>query len=65
MMGLGLLFVVAVIGVAAYGLGWIPRRRELPVPSADTRSALEILKARLASGEISVEEYQKLRDKLA
>jgi putative membrane protein len=68
MMGFGALFsvvfIVLVLGAIAYALGWLPQDLRLVIN--DTReSALDILKQRYASGEISKAEYEEMRDDLA
>lgn len=52
------LIVVAGIGT----LIWLTfRSRRPPGPAADRADSLEILKLRLAKGEISIDEYDKLK----
>ncbi len=63
MMGGGLLFLLLIVGVIAYLLGWRPEFLErtnigIPTPSG---SPAEILKRRYARGEITKEEYDQMR----
>lgn len=60
MMGFDLLLIV---GVIAYALGWRPQFNQTR-PAQTSQTALEILKARYARGEISREEYVQARDAL-
>lgn len=56
-----LLSGLLVVGVLAFLLFWRTRRDR---PSADRNDSLEILKIRLAKGEISIEEYETLKKTL-
>lgn len=63
MMGFGLLFVVLIVVAVAYAMGWRPdggRQGD----NEPRQSALDILKARYARGEISKAEYEAMRDNL-
>ena len=56
------------LGFAAlviYGVFWLARRPDDPSWRREPEPAEEILKRRVAAGEISVEEYERLRDALA
>jgi putative membrane protein len=68
MMGFGalfsVLFIVLVLGAIAYALGWLPQASR-QVRNDTRESALDILKQRYASGEISKAEYEEMRDDLA
>lgn len=57
MMGFDLILIV---GVIAYALGWRPQFSQAG-PAQTSQTALEILKARYADGEISREEYDQIR----
>lgn len=63
MMGFGLIIPLLLIGVVAYALGWRPQFNQTRPPQTD-QTALEILKARYARGEISREEYELMRQDL-
>jgi putative membrane protein len=60
MMGFGLIFVLAIVGAIAYALGWRPQFNQMG-PTQNRETPLEILKARYARGEISSEEYERMR----
>jgi putative membrane protein len=63
MMGFELIFVAVIIGAVAYALGWRPQfNQNKPEQTGPTPS--EILKARYAKGEISREEYDRMRQDL-
>jgi len=66
MMGLGLLIPLILIGLVALALGWKPRfNQQSPTQqSFDQQSALDILKARYARGEINKEEFDQMRNDL-
>jgi putative membrane protein len=66
MMGLGLLIPLILIGLVALALGWKPRFNQ-PTPaqqSFDQQTALDILKARYARGEINKDEFDQIRKDL-
>lgn len=63
MMGFGAFFSILVLAALAYVLGWLPQNRQ-QVSSKQDESALDILKARYARGEISKAEYEAMRDDL-
>jgi putative membrane protein len=63
MMGFGLIFTLAVVGGIAYALGWRPQFNQRG-PANSSETPLEVLKARYARGEISREEYEKIRQDL-
>lgn len=63
MMGFGAIFTVLVLAALAYGLGWLPQDRRQSRNEPET-SALDILKARYAQGEISKAEYEAMRNDL-
>jgi putative membrane protein len=61
LMGLFWLIPLVLIGLlVAYALGWRPESGQQP-PWRQERSALDVLKARYARGEISREEYHEMR----
>lgn len=60
MMGLELLIIV---GAIAYALGWRPQFNQPGRPAID-QTPLEILETRYARGEISREEYERVRQDL-
>jgi putative membrane protein len=63
MMGLWLVIPLAIIGAVAWVLGWRPQLNQtFPPPTSQT--ALDILKARYADGEITREEYEQIRQDL-
>jgi putative membrane protein len=65
MMGFGLIFVVLIIGLIAYGMGWRPdfmsRDHHRSGMGNEDRLPLDILRERYARGEISKEEYEEMR----
>ena len=63
MMGFWLIIPLLLIGLVAYPLDWRPQFNQ--TGSAQTsQTALEILKARYARGEISREEYDQMHHDL-
>jgi putative membrane protein len=60
MMGFGLILTLGIVGAIAYALGWRPQINRTG-PAQTSQTPLEILKARYARGEISREEYEKMR----
>lgn len=64
MMGFGLLFVLLVVGLVMYVLGWRPRGMNFPGQQDQNKSPLDILKERYARGEISREQYEEIRKEL-
>ncbi len=57
---LGLIPLILIGLVVAFAVGWRPGNAQQP-PRPQEPSALDILKARYARGEISREEYQDMR----
>jgi putative membrane protein len=60
MMGFSLIVPLLLIGGVAYALGWRPQFNQ-GGPAQTGQTALEILKARYARGEISREEFEQAR----
>ncbi len=67
MMGFGLIWIVVLIGVGAYLLGWRPgdSNRGQPARREEQQSALDVLQERYARGEVNREEFYKMREDLA
>ncbi|HBY95192.1 MAG: SHOCT domain-containing protein [Ardenticatenaceae bacterium] len=63
MMGFGLLFVVLIVVAVAYAMRWRPDG-DRQGDNEPRQSALDILKARYARGEISKAEYEAMRANL-
>ena len=61
MMFFGWLLALVGLGALAYQFGWHPEQRR---SSDEAKSALDILNERYARGEISREEYQRMREDL-
>lgn len=55
------LTMVIVWSLLIYGVVWLARGGPPPSPQAPPEPPLTVLKRRLASGEISVDEYAQLR----
>jgi putative membrane protein len=66
MMGVGLLIPVLLIGAVAYAAGWRPQSgsSQQSFSGQTTNVPLDILRERYARGEISGEEYQRMRQDL-
>jgi putative membrane protein len=68
--GMGLWMIIgwivsaAVIVFAVYGLFMLLRRSDTRIPEVKSRNPLDILKERLAKGDITTEEYQTIREEL-
>lgn len=63
MIGFGLIWLIVIAGVIAYLTGWRPENVNLG-GSRDGRSEkapLEILKERYARGEVTKEEFERMR----
>ncbi len=60
MMGFGLILTLGIVGAIAYALGWRPQFNQTG-RAQNSETPLEILKARYARGEISHEEYERMR----
>jgi putative membrane protein len=56
--------MVAFWGLIIYGIVLLARGQTNPVQPSTRESSAEILKRRLAAGEISIEEYERLRETL-
>lgn len=63
MMGFGLIWVLLIVFVVAYLTGWRPENLNLggPRDRSDEKSALEILRERYARGEVTKEEFERMR----
>jgi len=61
MMGFGLIFILLIVGLVAYALGWRPQFTNQEPLHESQQTALEILKTRYARGEISQDDYQQMR----
>lgn len=63
MMGFGLIWLILIVGVVAYLLGWRPENLNLGEPRQrrSEKAPVEILKERYARGEITKEEYERMR----
>lgn len=59
MMGLDLI-LIALVGAAAYALGWRPQLNPSK-PAQTSQAPLETLQARYARGEVTREEYEQMR----
>jgi uncharacterized membrane protein len=66
MFGFGMLFWIVILGVIVWAVVQATTRSSQSTPTrpSSAQSTKEILDARLARGEISVEEYKKLRETL-
>jgi putative membrane protein len=65
MMGFGFVWILIIIGIIAFLLGWRPDfSSDHQIGRQDQGTPLEIIKERYARGEISQEEYQKMRTDL-
>jgi uncharacterized membrane protein len=60
MMGFGFIVPLLLIGAVAFALGLRPQFNKAG-PAQTSQTALDILKARYAGGEISSEEYEQTR----
>jgi uncharacterized membrane protein len=61
MMGFGLIFVLLIVGLVAYAMGWRPNFVNQGPDREYQEAPFEILKAHYARGEISQEEYLQMR----
>lgn len=63
MMGFGLIWLLLIVAVIAYLMGWRPEDLNLgrPRDRTDEKAPLDILKERYARGEITKEEYERTR----
>lgn len=65
-MGFGLIFTLIAVAAIAYALGWRPQaQNNRPVQTNNSKSPLDIVKERYARGEISKEEYERMRHELS
>lgn len=60
MMGFGLIVPLLLIGLLVFALGVRPQFNQTG-PAQGSEAAGEILKARYAAGEITLEEYEQIR----
>ena len=66
MMGFGLIWVLLIIAVVAYLMGWRPENLNLGGPRerhepGSGQAPVDILKERYARGEITKEEFKRMR----
>jgi putative membrane protein len=63
MMGFGLIWVILLVAVVDYLMGWRPENLNPGVPRGrrGEKAPLDILKERYARGEITKEEYERMR----
>ena len=66
MMGFGLIWLILIVGVVAYLMGWRPNNLNLGQQQepTDEKTPPEIVKERYARGEITKEEYERMRAEL-
>ncbi len=64
MMGFGLIVPLLLIGLLVFALGLRPQLNQTGLAQS-SQTAGEILKARYAAGEITLEEYEQMRRDLA
>jgi len=63
MFGFGLLWLILIVAVIAYVMGWRPADLDIGGPrrAGKEKGPLEILNERYARGEITKEEYERMR----
>lgn len=63
MMGFGLIWVLLIVVVVAYLMGWRPENLNVgrPREQREEEAPLDILKARYARGEVTKDEYERMR----
>ena len=66
MFGFGLIWVILIVALVAYLMGWRPEDLNLGQRQgrSDEKAPLEIVKERYARGEITKEEYERMRSDL-
>ena len=66
MFGFGLLWLIPIVAVIAYLMGWRPEDLNLggPRQNRDEKAPLEIVKERYARGEITKQEFERMRSDL-
>lgn len=66
MMGFGLTWLIVIVAAVAYLMGWRPENLNLggPRERRDERTPLQILKERYARGEVTKDEYDRVRAEL-
>ena len=63
MFGFGFLWLILIVAVLAYLMGWRPEKLNLDGlrQGREEKAPLEIVKARYARGEITKEEFERVR----
>jgi uncharacterized membrane protein len=62
---LNLVFFAGVLVVLGFGAAWLARQlRGRPLAVGGETDPLEIVRQRLAAGEITIEEFEEIRDRL-
>lgn len=61
---LNLVFFVGVLAVLGLGTVWLGRQIRRPAASRAGSDPLEIARRRLAAGEITIAEFEEIRDRL-
>jgi putative membrane protein len=64
MMGFEVLLLLLIVGAIIYALGWRPNANGT-APKSEGESALDILMARYARGEINQDEYAEMRRQIS
>lgn len=64
MMGFGLLIPLLLIIVIVYALGWWPQSNSSQPMHSSGQTPMDVLKQRYVRGEISREEYERIREDL-
>lgn len=66
MMGFGLIWVILIVLAVAYFMGWRPENLNLGAPRErrDEQTALQILRERYARGEVTSDEFERMRSDL-
>lgn len=63
-MGLGWLFMIIFWGLVIFGIAYLIQNIAKGTKKEDQESPVEILKKRYAKGEITKEEFERMRDDL-
>lgn len=61
---LNLVFFVGVLALLGLGTAWLVRQLRQPTASRTGGDPLEIARRRLAAGEITITEFEEIRDQL-